>query len=198
MVSAAEALCRLKDGHQRFLNQKLLHPHSDPSWLHDIAPAQHPIAIVLSCSDSRVPVELMFDSGFGDLFVIRNAGNTCSPGSIGSIEYGVEALRIPLLLVLGHEGCGAVTAACMPAQQLSPSLFSLVEQIREGLSGAGEEGRPAALPEAFRLHALRTATILMESSSLIRQKVRSGDLSITSACYSLKKATIDWMEDANT
>jgi carbonic anhydrase len=140
----------------------------------------------------------MFDSGFGDLFVIRNAGNTCSPGSIGSIEYGVEALRIPLLLVLGHEGCGAVTAACMPAQQLSPSLFSLVEQIREGLSGAGEEGRPATLPEAFRLHTLRTATILMESSSLIRQKVRSGDLSITSACYSLEKATIDWMEDANT
>ncbi len=138
--------------------------------------------MVLSCSDSRVPVELMFDSGFGDLFVIRNAGNACTPGTLGSIEYGLEALSIPLLVVLGHEGYGAVTAACRPRQLLSSSLYFLVENISEGLDGAGVGGGPAEFFEAFRLHSLRTATQLIEASSLIRDQVKSGPLATASAC----------------
>jgi carbonic anhydrase len=196
MLSATEAIRKLKEGHQRFLDNTLVHPHSNLGWLQQIASAQHPIAMVLSCSDSRVPVELMFDSGFGDLFVIRNAGNACTPGTLGSIEYGLEALAIPLLVVLGHEGCGAVTAACRPRQHLSPSLYSLVEHIRDGLDGTGVDGGPPELPEAFRLHPLRTAAELIKASPLIRDQVESGHLIIAPACYSLEKATIHWLADA--
>jgi carbonic anhydrase len=191
MPSAADNLAELLAGHQRFLQGESQHPHTSTIRLHEIAPAQNPVAMVLSCSDSRVPIELLFDVGFGDLYVVRNAGNACTPGIVGSIEYGLEGLDIPLLIILGHEGCGAVTAACTPQGQLSPSLYDLVTHIRDGLQADGVDN--AVLPRAFRLHPQRTADLLIASSDLIRERVQSGRLVIQIGCYALEQATIDWL-----
>jgi carbonic anhydrase len=194
MSSAAANLAELKAGHDRFLQGASRHPHASPSRLKEIVPAQHPIAMVLSCSDSRVPVELMFDVGFGDLYVVRNAGNVSTPGSVASIEYGLEGLDIPLLVVLGHEGCGAVTAACTPQEHLSPCLFDLVSHIRSGLQTDGVDH--AVLPEAFRLNPQRAADQLIASSELIRERVQSGRLVIEVGCYGLADAAVEWFGSA--
>jgi carbonic anhydrase len=133
ILTAPEALSELKAGHDRFTHGISKHPHSSHQRLNHLASGQNPMAMVLSCSDSRVPIELLFDVGFGDLFVIRNAGNACTEGSLASIEYGLEGLNIGLLVVMGHEGCGAVKAACSDHMSLSPSLRQLVLHIRQEL-----------------------------------------------------------------
>ena len=110
-VTPQEALARLKEGNQRFVSGQSRHAHESAALRHQLESGQHPFAIVLGCSDSRVPVELIFDQGLGDLFVIRIAGNIITDDVIGSIEYARIHLNAQLLVILGHEGCGAVTAA---------------------------------------------------------------------------------------
>ncbi|MGH8931428.1 MAG: carbonic anhydrase [Egibacteraceae bacterium] len=110
LPSAEEALTRLLEGNQRFASGKPERPHQSPEWWKSLT-TQHPFACVLGCVDSRVPPELVFDQGFGDLFTVRSAGETLDEMVIGSIEYGVEHLSIPLVLILGHSGCGAVSAS---------------------------------------------------------------------------------------
>lgn len=110
-VTPREALARLKEGNQRFVSGQSSHAHESAALRHQLESGQHPFAIVLGCSDSRVPVEIVFDQGIGDLFVIRVAGNIITDDVIGSIEYARIHLNTQLLVILGHEGCGAVTAA---------------------------------------------------------------------------------------
>ena len=106
-----DPLGRLLAGNRRFANMASSHPHCDQERLREVADEQHPFALILSCADSRVPPELLFDQGIGDLFVIRNAGHVVDYSVLGSIEYAVEHAGVSLVLVLGHENCGAVTAA---------------------------------------------------------------------------------------
>ena len=110
-VSGPEALARLKAGNQRFVASKLQHPRQDGKRRGELATSQHPFAIVLGCADSRTSPEVVFDQGLGDLFVLRVAGNVLNDETLGSIEYAVAHLGTPLILVLGHERCGAVKAA---------------------------------------------------------------------------------------
>jgi carbonic anhydrase len=133
-------LRELDQGLQRFLEGQSRHPHCSAERLRNLVTGQHPIAAFLSCADSRVPIELLFDAGFGDLFVVRNAGNTCNGASIASLEYAIEAHDISLILVMGHEGCGAVTSACQPHGSLTPSLHTLLRTIGEGLDEVGGGG----------------------------------------------------------
>ena len=112
--SAERVLQELMAGNRRFVNDKSEHPHMTEDWLQRLTEGQQPMATILSCSDSRVPLELLFDVGFGDLFVIRVAGNVVTRYGIGSMEYAQHHLRTPLYIVLGHEGCGAVTGAMLP------------------------------------------------------------------------------------
>src|SRR3954467_11718579 len=109
--SADEALARLMEGNERFVRGEAKFPTVQKEVLAGLAKGQHPYATILSCSDSRVPPELVFDAGFGELFVVRVAGNVLSPGVAGSMQYALEHLRTPLFVVLGHTGCGAVSAA---------------------------------------------------------------------------------------
>ncbi len=189
-ISAPAALAELKAGHERFVRAISKHPHSSQQRLNHLIKGQHPLAMVLSCSDSRVPIELLFDVGFGDLFVIRNAGNACTEGSLASIEYGLEGLNIDLLVVLGHEGCGAVGAACSDHASLSPSLAQLVLHIRQGLLAAD-----VALESelAVRRHPVLTAEQLIRSSQLVRERVSNGALVIEPACYTFDHGNIEWM-----
>lgn len=189
-LSAPEALAELKAGHDRFVKAISKHPHSSQQRLNHLANGQHPMAMVLGCSDSRVPIELLFDVGFGDLFVIRNAGNACTEGSIASIEYGLESLNIGLLVVLGHEGCGAVGAACADHASLSPSLSQLVLHIREELVHGSVPLEPQL---AVRSHPLLTAQQLIQSSQLVKDRVSSGALMIEPACYTFDHGNIEWM-----
>jgi carbonic anhydrase len=109
--NAAEARQRLIDGNKRFAAGESIHDHASKEWRKRLTAGQKPFAAILACSDSRVPTELVFDQGFGDLFVIRVAGNVISTDVVGSLKYAGHHLHVPLLVVLGHEGCGAVTAA---------------------------------------------------------------------------------------
>lgn len=110
----AAVLRWLQEGHERFLEGHSLHPHSTRERMRAVVEGQHPLAAVLGCADSRVPVELLFDSGFGDLFVVRNAGTMSTTAAIASLEYAVGHLDVSLVVVLGHEACGAVSAAMHP------------------------------------------------------------------------------------
>ena len=191
-LSAPEALAELKAGHDRFVKAISKHPHSSQQRLNCLVKGQQPIAIILSCSDSRVPIELLFDVGFGDLFVIRNAGNAFTEGSLASIEYGLEALNINLLVVLGHEGCGAVGAACSNQTSLSPSLSELVLHIRKELIDADV---PLDPEQAVRRHPDLTAQQLIRNSQLVAERVRSGALTIETACYTFDHGNIEWSEN---
>ena len=190
ILTAPEALSELKAGHDRFTHGISKHPHSSHQRLNHLASGQNPMAMVLSCSDSRVPIELLFDVGFGDLFVIRNAGNACTEGSLASIEYGLEGLNIGLLVVMGHEGCGAVKAACSDHMSLSPSLRQLVLHIRQELVRSEVQLDPAI---AVRRHPILTVEQLVGNSNLIRERLNSGALLIEPACYTFDHGTIEWL-----
>jgi len=111
MPTAEEALRQLLEGHQRYLSGQSLHQHQDRGWRATLAYGQHPFALVLGCADSRVPPGIIFDQGLGDLFVVRTAGHVLDNAVLGTVEYGLEELNIPLVMVMGHERCGAVQAA---------------------------------------------------------------------------------------
>ena len=186
------ALALLQAGHQRFLSGCPRHPHTDFERRDALAEQQHPMAAVLGCSDSRVPVELLFDTGLGDLFVARNAGNVALAGMVGTLEYAVAVLHVPLIVVLGHERCGAVAAALRPQNLnlLPPSLAQLVGQIHLDLLAAGIEGD---LDRACRHNAMSAAQHLASTSVLLNKRLLSGQLRIEAARYDLDDSCLDWL-----
>ena len=140
--TSAHAIDRLSKGNARFVSGKLRHPHSAIEWRKRLINGQAPFATILGCSDSRVPPELLFDQGFGDLFVIRVAGNVIDTDVVGSIEYGVDHLKTKLVVVMGHEGCGAVTAALQAdsdLQQEPNEIRSLVSKIKPATKKVSKE-----------------------------------------------------------
>lgn len=142
--SCREAVQRLIDGNARFVSGKLRHPHSSEQWRERLTAGQQPFATILGCSDSRVPPEILFDQGFGDLFVIRVAGNVVDPDVTGSVEYGVDHLKTQAVVVMGHEGCGAVTAALQSREkraQEPKEIQSLVSKITPALRDVASEGK---------------------------------------------------------
>ena len=131
--TSAHAIERLLSGNARFVSGKLLHPHSANEWRKRLIEGQAPFGTILGCSDSRVPPELLFDQGFGDLFVIRVAGNVVDTDVVGSIEYGVDHLKTKIVVVMGHQGCGAVTAALQADSDLEKEpneIRALVSKIQ--------------------------------------------------------------------
>jgi carbonic anhydrase len=145
-VSPNDALARLKEGNRRFVSGQSQHSHESATLRHQFVSGQHPFAIVLGCSDSRVPVELIFDQGFGDRFVIRVAGNVITDDVLGSIEYARIHLNSQLLVILGHEGCGAVTAALEARKHASSDphgIQTIVKQIDPAI-GNIDPGLPAS------------------------------------------------------
>lgn len=136
---AKRAFDELVAGNRRFADGRTKHAHQSSEWRHHLLGSQKPIATLLGCSDSRVPPELVFDQGLGDLFVIRVAGNVVAPDIVGSLDYALEHLQTPLIVVLGHRNCGAVTAAVQamndPQMRELPAIRSLISLIEPGLKG---------------------------------------------------------------
>ncbi len=195
MIPAAEALERLRDGNRRFVagsttNSAMI----DPASRAELVSGQSPFAIVLACSDSRVPVQLVFDEGPGDLFVIRVAGNVATPTQIGSIEYAVTQLGAKLVVVLGHSGCGAVAAALDnldgQAQAPSANLEAIIEEIRPALEGLGN----ADLDDAVLANVHRSIDRLKAGSPILDQLVENRNLTVTGGTYSLETGEVTFFD----
>lgn len=195
-VPAVQALKQLKDGAERFATGQSTYPHQDADRMKEIVGGQKPFATVLSCSDSRVPVEMIFDAGFGDLFVVRVAGNVAGTEQIGTIEYGVEHLGSNVLVVLGHTKCGAVTAAATDAKA-EGAIASLIQEIIPAVAEAKAKKPTLAgadlVPMAITENVWCTIRNLLQKSPLLRERVQNGTLRITGAIYHLEDNTVEWL-----
>ena len=176
----AQALAELAAGNRRFVDGRATNPNRSMARIREVAPSQAPFAAFLSCADSRVPVELLFDQGFGDLFVCRTAGNIVSPDNLASLEFGTAVLGAKALVVLGHSECGAVKAA-MPGAAVPGQISSLYQFIRPGINDA-----PAGdVPAATRANVMHQVEVLTNSSPVIGTLIKEGKLAVRGAVYDL-------------
>ncbi len=186
-----QAWQRLKEGNQRFAAGRLAGKDVGPVRRKELTAGQHPFAVVLSCADSRVPPEIVFDEGLGEIFVVRVAGNISEPFALGSIDYAVQTLKVPLVLVLGHEKCGAVAAA-LGKSKPAGNLGKLVGEIHVG--GHLPADKDKALAAAVRNNVRRQAELLTERSDVIREYVKQKKVRVVGGVYSLESGKIDWLE----
>lgn len=197
MAMALSSLQALREGNQRYVNGQSRHPRQDAARRQETRNQQRPFAVILGCSDSRVPPEVIFDQGIGDLFIIRTAGHVVDRAALGSVEYAVEHLGVPLVVVLGHTRCGAVTAAVQhtPAGKDSHQghIGHLIEAILPAVQQtAGLPGDPVA--NAIDAHIRRTVETLTAASPILAERVHSGVLRIVGARYDLETGEVIWLD----
>jgi carbonic anhydrase len=196
-VKPDQASRLLAEGNARYVAGKSVHPRDDSSRRHETAAhGQHPLATVIACSDSRAPVEIVFDQGVGDVFVIRVAGNVCRVDEIGSTEYAVDHLGTPLVVVLGHTHCGAVTAAATGAE-LHGSVAPLVHSIDPAVATAQKQHPDLhgadLVPAAVEANVWQSIANLCKQSTIVRQQVKSGKLKVVGAIYDLESGRVKWL-----
>ena len=200
MISAREALERLREGNDRFRHDTAERRRlSSQERRAELTTQQQPFAIILGCSDSRVPAEIVFDQGLGDLFVIRVAGNIIAPSQVGSVEFAASRFGTRLVVVLGHSQCGAVLATIeelrQPAVQQSRSLRSIVDRIRPAveplLRTELRHDADALLRHAVRANIIASANHLRHGSEILEQLIRDGDLLVVCGEYSLETGAVE-------
>jgi carbonic anhydrase len=203
MISAREALERLRDGNRRFVSGVR---RSDTFTGHErraeLAAGQEPFAIILGCSDSRVPAEFVFDQGLGDLFVIRVAGNIVASSQVGSVEFAAEKFGTPLVVVLGHSRCGAVLTTLdeltRPSENQSRNMRSIVDRVRpsvEALLATELRNDPDALVgQAVRANVRVAADHLRHGSELLEQRILKHGLLVVGAEYCLETGVVDFFD----
>jgi carbonic anhydrase len=196
-VTAAQALQMLHDGNARFAAGKSLHPRLDAARMAETAAhGQRPIAAILGCSDSRAPVEAIFDQGIGDLFVVRVAGNVAAADQLGSLEYAVGHLGAPLIVVLGHTACGAVTAAATDAQE-PPNVAQLLGRIKPAVRQAAAQHPLASgselIPLAIESNVRQAIADILTGSPILRQSVDGGKITIVGAIYDIADGHVKWL-----
>ncbi len=181
-LSPDAALQKLMGGNQRFVQHQPQYPDQSALRLQEVAQAQHPFVTILSCADSRVPAEIVFDQGIGDIFDIRIAGNIATPEAIGSIEYAVVLLASPLLMVMGHERCGAVTAA-VQNESLLGDISTFVKAIKPAVEKV--KSQPGDAVENAVVANVQYQIERLKRSQLLTEQVRSGKLKIVGGRYDL-------------
>lgn len=203
MISAQEALERLQAGNKRFVEGlRDRRAQGIQQQRVDLLDGQEPFATILGCSDSRVPAELVFDQGLGDLFVIRVAGNIVAPSQVGSVEFAADTFGTPLVIVLGHSQCGAVQATIehlhSPAKT-SPNIQSIVKRIRPSVESLFEtelKNKPDKLLRAAVRSNIRAAkNHLCHGSELLEQLIQQGKITVLGAEYSLETGEVDFFDD---
>ena len=202
MISASEALERLRAGNRRFIaGDHTIDELASGVHRSALVSGQWPIAAILGCSDSRVPVEVVFDQGFGDLFVIRVAGNIVAPSQIGSVEFAAERLGTRLVVVLGHTRCGAVTATLEDLQRSTSqswNMDSIVSRIRpsvEGLLSTDlKHDRERLIDEAVRANVRASVNQLRHGSEVLEQLIRRDGLRVIGAEYALETGVVDFFD----
>jgi len=193
-ITSDEALTKLKEGNKRYMKFKF----EKKNWkarMAEVYAGQHPYAVVVCCSDSRVTPEYIFDAGLGEIFVIRTAGNVLDPIAMGSIEYAAAHCGSPLLVVMGHEKCGAVTAACEHALEHG-SIPAIVEAIQPAVRAVEKPGvsKPGLIELAVEENAYRMAKKAYEESSILHKLVKGGKLKIVVAKYFLKDGHVEFYD----
>ncbi|HWH97600.1 MAG TPA: carbonic anhydrase [Pseudolysinimonas sp.] len=181
-------------GNDRFVAGKPLHPRQDVERRTELAASQEPDAALFGCSDSRLAAEIIFDKGLGDLFVVRNAGQVISDSVVGSLEYAVAVLNVPLIIVLGHDECGAVRAAIESEQPdatpLPPHIARLIAPIRPAVKRVPSDNGGPDILEVGREHLRDTVAELLESSELIGAAIAAGTLAVVGANYRLREGRV--------
>ena len=199
MISATDSIERLKEGNRRFASgTSKIDEAVRGAKRAELVTGQSPFAIVLACSDSRVPVELVFDQGLGDLFVIRVAGNVVAPSQVGSVEYAAEQLGTRLVVVLGHSNCGAVDATLKDLRReqahRSPNLRAIVDRIRPAVEPLLEKNEHTSLQDAVIANVIRSVERLHHGSIILEELVKSGDLLIVGADYSMESGVVTFLD----
>ncbi|MER6349797.1 carbonic anhydrase [Streptomyces sp. NPDC001595] len=183
----AEAFELLLAGNQRFVTGTPEHPNQDAARRTETAPGQQPFAVLFGCSDSRLAAEIIFDRGLGDLFVVRTAGHVAGTEVLGSMEFGVSVLNAPLVVVLGHDSCGAVAAACSALENgQTPGGFvrDVVERVTPSVLAARAAGKETA-EEILAEHVEHTVDLLLERSRVLAERVAAGRLAVVGMSYRL-------------
>ena len=203
MISASEALERLRAGNQRFVSEtRNGNVVAGESRRREVAAAQEPFAIILGCSDSRVPAEIIFDQGLGDLFVIRVAGNIVAPSQIGSVEFAAARYATRLVVVLGHSSCGAILATLEElsrrSEEQSRNLRSIVDRVRPSVESlmATElrHDHDALVQAAVRANIRVSANQLRHGSEMLEQMIQKDGLRVVGAEYSLETGIVEFMD----
>lgn len=203
MLSAVEALQRLREGNRRFASQLFRSSASvTPARLAQLTEKQEPFAIILGCADSRVPAEIVFDQGLGDLFVIRVAGNIVAPSQVGSVEFAAERFGTRLVVVLGHSECGAILATLeelrRPSENQSRNLRSIVDRIRPAVAGLIEAGiagdRDGLVRRAVRANIRASANHLRHGSEILESLIAQDGLMVVGAEYSLETGLVEFFD----
>jgi len=185
-----EAIARLKEGNARFINDQSAHPNRDDNRKIIQAQKQTPFASIMGCSDSRVPSEIIFDQGLGDLFIVRTAGQAPAVASFGSLEFSVAVLGVKVIVVMGHEKCGAVAGA-IGTTKLPGHIEDLVNIIRPGIKEF--IGKPEKLEEAGKANVLAEVEALKNLDPILSQYVKEGKIKIIPAYYHLETGQIEFL-----
>jgi carbonic anhydrase len=203
MVAALDALQRLKDGNRRFVSELQGHHGRVTSFCREASTSdQRPIAIILGCSDARVPAEMVFDQGLGDLFVIRVAGNIVAPSQVGSVEFAAERFGTKLVVVLGHSNCGAILATLeelrRPSENQSKNLRAIVDRVRPSVEGLLEtelrHDVDALVRKAIRMNIRASVDHLRHGSQILEQLIQEQGLLVVGAEYSLETGLVDFFD----
>jgi carbonic anhydrase len=201
MTPALTALAALKEGNRRFVAE-LREAGNVRTRRRELPAGQEPLAIILGCSDARVPAEIVFDQGLGDLFVIRVAGNIVAPSQVGSVEFAAAAFGTRLVVVLGHSNCGAIHATLdqltRPSKEQSPNLRSIVNRIRPAVEGLIERSaaldRDALVQQAVRANIRMSADHLRHGSEVLEQAIERDGLLVVGAEYSLESGVVEFFD----
>lgn len=206
-VTAQVAIGLLSEGNARYVAGRAQHPNQDAARRVELTARQNPIAVVVGCTDSRVPPELLFDVGLGDLFCVRTAGHVLDHAVQGSIEYAVAHLDVPLVVVLGHSQCGAVTATLehvrSPGQlpgSLSTLVWAITPAVEQALRHTKAQGNGVdPLDLAVQINVANTVARLAESRPILAEGVAAGDLAVVGAVYDIASGAVRWLDaDAPT
>jgi len=189
MKTTKEIISRLKSGNERFVNDQLESANQNSKRRETQIEGQQPFAIVLSCADSRVVPELIFDTGIGELFIVRVAGNVANTSSLASMEYAVAHLDTPVIVVLGHQSCGAVTAAVQGGDN-GPNLNHLLEHIKPAIEQSVD---PKAVDEVIRKNAELTVKLISNDSKIIDKAVEDGKVKVLPAYYYLDSGKVEFL-----
>jgi carbonic anhydrase len=205
--NADQALAILQEGNARFVSGQSIHPHMDASRLRQAGlenQADHAFATIITCSDSRIPLEGIFDAGIMDIFVVRVAGNVCDVDESGSIEYGMAHVHTPLLVVLGHTQCGAVTAVTQAVhgekhaleRNIPPLVDNIEPAVRRAMGLYPNKSSAEIIPYAIQENVWQSIEDLFMTSPSVRNRVKAGSAKVVGAIYDVGRGTVEWLPEA--